>query len=73
MLLCCRKLDLFKKYFNIYGLFNLAFPMLINTMLIYNLLETGFDAMSVCVSITFFSQIFLAAFFAQILTGQVGG
>lgn len=65
------KLQVFQTYFNIYGLFQLASPMMINTMLLYNLRENGFDLMSACGSVTFLGQIFLSSFFLQTLQEKV--
>lgn len=54
-----------------YGMSHLGAPLLINAMLLYNVLENGFDIMSVYIGCVFFNQIFLAAFFAQILSQHV--
>lgn len=69
--MCSRKTEQFKSYFNLYGLFHLALPLFINSMLLYNLMEHGFEMMSVGVCFAFFTQIVMVCFFAELLSGHV--
>lgn len=59
------------KYFNIYGIFHITFPVFINSMLLFNLFEFGFDMMSAGLYVGFFVIITSVTVFSQLLTEYV--
>lgn len=66
-----RKAKIFSEYFNIYGLFHLLFPLFIDSMLLFNLFERGFEPMSLIVYFAFFCILASSAALSQVLIGHV--
>lgn len=66
-----RKTKVLIKYFNVYGLCNLLFPLFIDSMLLFNLFERGFDLMSIIVYFAFFCIFASITCLSQVLTGYV--
>lgn len=54
-----------------YGLLHVASPLFINSVLLYNLLERGFDLMSAAVAFAMFMQIVIVCVFAEMLQSHV--
>lgn len=58
-------------YFNKYGLFHISLPVLVCSILLYNMFEDGFDLLFAGVWFAFIMQIFISAYFAQFLSRYV--
>lgn len=66
-----RNIRIFLQYFNNFGLFHIALPLLVDSILLYNMFEIGFDVLFAGVWMAFFIQICIGAFFAQLLSKYV--